>query len=193
VQGATVTFSLGAGVGASGAAAPGAGATFVGGAAQATATTDTSGIASSPRLDANTTAGSFTATAALADGSAATHFSLRNRAGRPTSVAAGVAATESTAAGSRFPIRLAVTVTDKDDNPVAGTLVTFVAPAHGPSGSFAGPHGRARVVRVRTNVAGVAVAPTFTANRKQGGYVVRATARGAGPAAFALVNEPAAQ
>ena len=51
---------------------------------------------------------------------------------------------ESTAVGTRFPIRLAVTVTDTHGNAVAGALVTFTAPAHGPSGSFAGPHGRAR-------------------------------------------------
>ena len=32
--------------------------------------------------------------------------------------------------------------------------------------------GRARVVRVRTNTFGIAVAPVFTANRAQGGYIV---------------------
>jgi hypothetical protein len=196
VQGATVTFTLGAaGGGGSGGtnAAAGAGATFAGGATQATATTDTAGIATSPRFDANTTAGKFTATATLAGSVGTTSFSLSNRAGRPKTVAAGVAATESTAAGSRFPIRLAVTVTDKNNNPVAGAIVTFAAPAHGPSGTFARAHDRTRTIKVRANAAGVAVAPTFTANLKQGGYIVKATAKGAAPAAFALVNRPATQ
>jgi hypothetical protein len=41
---------------------------------------------------------------------------------------------------------------------------------------------------VRTNASGVAVAPVFTANGELGGYVVRASAKRAGVAAFALVN-----
>jgi hypothetical protein len=191
LQGATVTFVLGAGAG-NAAAIAGAGATFAGGSAQATETTDTAGFARSPRFDANTTAGNFIATATLTGSVGTTSFSLHNRAGRPRTVVAGVAATESTAAGSRFAIRLAVTVTDKNDNPVAGALVTFAAPTSGPGGTFAGPHGRVRTIRVRTNAAGVAVAPTFTANHQQGGYIVKAIVRDAGPAAFALVNQPAA-
>ena len=36
----------------------------------------------------------------------------------------------------------------------------------------------------------VAVAPPFTANGRQGGYVVKALVKHAGAAAFALVNLP---
>jgi protocatechuate 3,4-dioxygenase beta subunit len=114
-------------------------------------------------------------------------FSLRNVAGKPAAIAAGVAASEATPVGSRFPIRLAVTVTDANNNPVRGARVTFRAPAHGPRGHFGK---RAHVARVATNAAGIAVAPGFTAGRVAGGYVVTASVAGAKrAAAFALVNE----
>ena len=43
---------------------------------------------------------------------------------------------------------------------------------------------------MRTNASGIAVAPAFTANGTTGGYIVKATVKGAAPAAFALVNQP---
>jgi hypothetical protein len=183
-QGVSVTFTLGAG-GAGGSGAAAAGASFAGGANQATATTNAAGIASSPRFAANTTAGTFTATASATGANALASFALRNLPAQPHSVAAGVAATESTAVGSRFPIPLAVTVDDAHGNPVAGVRVTFTAPTHGASGRFgsAGP----RTVTVRTNANGVAVAPAFVADRIAGGYVVRASVAGHA-AAFGLVN-----
>jgi adhesin/invasin len=181
VQGASVAFTLGA-------SASGAGASFVGGGAQATALTDASGLATSPSFSAGSTAGRFTATATTAGVAVPVSFSLLNVAGRPAAIAAGVAANESTRVSSRFPIRLAVTVTDANDNPVVGVRVTFAAPARGPSGHF-GTHG-ARAVRVTTNASGVAVAPVFIAGRLPGGYVVTASVGGASrAAAFALVNE----
>ena len=171
VVGASVTFAIAA-------AAGGAGATFLGGGATATVVADANGVATSPALVANGTAGSFTATASVA-GAAPAAFSLANRAGAASAVAAGAAASESASVGARFPVRLAVTVTDAKGNPVAGALVTFAAPAHGASGRFAG--GR-RVARLRTDADGIAVAPAFTANRTAGGYAVRATVRGAAAA-----------
>jgi hypothetical protein len=102
-----------------------------------------------------------------------------------------VASSESTAIGGRFPVRLAVTVTDSHSNPVRGAVVTFSAPTHGPSGTFGrGQTARTRTVRVRTNAAGIAVAPVFVANRSPGGFIVTATAESARSTAFALVNEP---
>jgi hypothetical protein len=214
VAGTTVTFTLGSGTAGSSACGTGstAGASFIGGGTQASATTDSSGVASSPPLVANAAAGRFTATAAVsragggtgtgAGGSSATiqtSFSLANLAGVPAKITAGVAATESTMAGARFPIRLAVTVTDAQKNPVAGAPVTFAAPARGPSGRFAvisrgASHerihlSRLRAVKVRTDACGIALAPPLLANRRQGGYIVRATSGSARPAAFALVNE----
>jgi protocatechuate 3,4-dioxygenase beta subunit len=180
VEGASVAFTLGAG-------ASGAGASFAGGGLQATALTDGAGVATSPSFRAGATAGRFTATAALAGVSEPVHFSLRNVAGKPASIVAGAAASESTPVSSRFPIRLAVTVADANNNPVRGALVTFAAPARGPRGHFA--HG-SRLARVTTNASGIAVAPTLTAGRLPGGYVVTAVVAGAKrAAAFALVNE----
>ena len=186
VVGATVTFAIAA------RGAADAGASFAGGASQAVETTNSSGIATAPAMTANTVAGSFEATASLAGGSPIS-FTLRNRAGSPATIATGAAAGISTIVGSRVPIRLAVTVTDVDGNPVAGMPVRFLAPLHGPGGHFTTRvHGRThsvRAVRVRTNARGIAIAPPFTANSTSGGYAVGVRA-GSRQAAFALVNRP---
>jgi len=228
VAGAAVTFTLasgGSGVCGTSSSASAAGATFAGGGAQATATTSASGVASSPLLTANSTAGSFTATAAVSgkepsggsgkenagasggDPATPVSFTLANLAGKPTKIAPGVGSTQSTPAGSGFPIRLAVTVTDAQKNPVPGALITFSAPTRGASGRFTvrsstghsrGPRHRSRVshtrtVQVKTNACGVAVAPPFAASRRPGGYIVKAGAKPAPSAAFALVNEAPGQ
>jgi protocatechuate 3,4-dioxygenase beta subunit len=188
VQGATITFSLGAGAGGSSQTAA-AGATFAGGASQAKATTNAKGLAVSPHLVANTVSGSFAATATAMGAASGAVFALRNVASRASSITAGVAASESTAPRTRFPIPLAAKVVDAHGNPVAGVEVEFSAPAHGASGHFRGGH---RSVEVRTDKDGVAVAPAFVANGIEGGYVVRATAQGVDrPAAYALVNRTA--
>jgi protocatechuate 3,4-dioxygenase beta subunit len=198
IEGASVTFTLPA-------AASSAGASFPGGSNQASALTDASGQASSPPLTANTAAGRFTATAAVAGVATALSYPLENLAGKPATMTAGAADGETTPAGTRFPIRLAVTVKDANSNPVAGATITFTAPAHGASGRFAvhqpvrnqtakeGKQPRRgqgrRSVRVKTNAKGIAIAPTFTANSTPGGYVVIATANGQ-RVAFALINNP---
>jgi hypothetical protein len=127
-------------------------------------------------------------------------------AGEPVKLTAGVGSTQSTLAGSAFALRLAVTVTDAQKTPVAGAPVTFSAPLAGASGRFTvdarDPHDRShvshdhrarvshpRAVTVKTNACGIAVAPPFTANDRQGGYIVKASVKPARPAAFALVNE----
>ncbi len=227
VMGTTVTFTLGTSrAGSCGASASSsAGASFTGAGTQASATTGANGLASSPLFTANSTAGSFIATAAVSGkepsggsgkenpadspsdaGSDTTpvSFALANLAGQPTKLAAGIGSTQSTPVGTPFPLRLAVTVTDAQKNPVRGALTTFSAPLAGASGRFAGrssighargPHHRRsrvfhiRTVEVKTNACGIAVAPAFTANDTQGGYIVKATVKYAKPAAFALVNE----
>jgi len=189
LQGASVTFTLGSSGGAVGGSGSGseAGASFATGSTQATATTNAAGIAVSPALTANTTAGSFTASAATSGGARVMIFALRNLAGSAAAITPGAAATESVSVGTRFPIRLAVTITDTHQNPVAGVAVTFAAPARGPSGRFPG---KRRMVRVKTDAKGVAIAPALVANKVAGGWVVRATAAGHS-VAFALVNQPA--
>ncbi|MBV8479426.1 MAG: Ig-like domain-containing protein [Actinobacteria bacterium] len=183
VEGATVTFAIAA-------SASGAGATFVGGGTQATALTDEEGRASSPALVANRVAGTFTATAAAA-GAEPLAFTLMNRAAIASTVNAGAASGSSTLAGTRFGIPLAVTVLDKDGNPVDGAVVVFRAPAKGVTGRFAIRRHTSRTARVATNARGIAVAPPFTAGDAAGGFdvivSVRGTERGT---AFALVVLP---
>jgi adhesin/invasin len=186
LQGATVMFTLGA-TGAGASATSAAGATFIGGSSQATETTNAAGIASSPHLAANTTAGTFTATATTAGTTRAASFPLRNLPARAATITAGVAATESTPIGTHFPVRLAVTVSDKYGNPVSGVVVSFSAPVRGPSGHF---RGKQRTVKAKTDAKGVATTPLLIANRTAGGYIVRARAAGHS-AAFALVNQSA--
>ena len=178
VQGAAVSFSVDSVQG-------GAGATFAGGAAQASATTDASGVASSPSLVAGKVAGRFSIVASTPTARGALTFAFRVLPGKPATLAAGAASGESTTVGTRFPMRLAVTVTDADGNVVPRTRVTFVAPERGPSARF----GRRYRVTVRTDEHGIAVAPALVANRKAGGYAVKAVAGGKSTA-FALVNLP---
>jgi hypothetical protein len=214
VAGATVTFTLGSATAGTCDTSAAASASFAAAGTQATATTNSGGLATSSAFTANTAAGSFTATASISSGGGngtesagktgdpsitPVSFSLVNLAGKPAKIAPGVGSTQSTLTGAAFPIRLAVTVTDADKNPVPSTLVTFSAPATGASGGFTlhtrgSHHHRAHVsyaqtVAVKTGACGIAVAPPFTASRRPGGYVVKASAKPARPAAFALVNE----
>jgi hypothetical protein len=148
---------------------------------------DVSGNASAPTFTANDTAGSYTVTATSADGSVS--FSMTNSApGKPATITVGVAASEATKTGTRFAIRLAVTVTDALGNDVPGVFVTFTAPAKGASGRFA-TRAHARTVSVQTDGRGIAVAPPFIANAKPGGYIVIASIPHGPRTAFALVND----
>jgi hypothetical protein len=125
---------------------------------------------------------------ATAAGARPAAFSLTNVAMRPAAIAVGAAGGSSTTAGTRFPVPLAVTVTDKDGNPVANATVVFAAPNNGASGRFT--RGRRRVT-VRTGSKGIAVAPRFSANDVAGGFVVTVRVVGSSArAAFALVNVP---
>jgi protocatechuate 3,4-dioxygenase beta subunit len=187
LDGIAVTFTIAK-------ATNGATAAFLDGGGQATATTSSSGWATSPPVVANGTAGRFTATAsAPGTGSKAIAYVFQNVAGVPATLAPGAATGESTTAGSRFPIRLAVTVADDDDNPVAGATVVFTAPAKGPSGRFSirrqGKIHKSRIARVKTNARGIAIAPPFTANGQTGGFAVTAAVAGL-RTAFALVSRP---
>lgn len=182
--------------------------------ATATVGADASGAVAAPTFTANNTAGGYTVTASSQYGSVS--FSLTNAAnaavgvwcpaldrrapesvGSPAKILAGVGATQSARTRARFPIALAVTVTDSEGNPVAGAQVTFSAPAHGASGSFTwrthDSRRRIHTVKVRTGACGIAVAPPFSADAETGGYIVKASSKPARPAAFALVNEASGQ
>jgi hypothetical protein len=221
VAGATVTFTLGSGNANACGTSAAASASFIGGGAQATAITGASGMAASPPFTAGSAAGSFTATATLAgkepssgsgretptvpgsDAPKAVSFALSSLAGKPRKITLGVGSTQSTVAGRSFPIRLAVTVTDAEKNPVPDAQVTFSAPTRGASGRFTthspgSQRHRSRVshpdtIKVKTNACGIAIAPAFTATHLPGGYIVKAAVKDARPAAFALVNEAPGQ
>lgn len=169
-------------------AANSASATFEGGGATATAETNEDGVATSPLLIAGETSGAFSVTASLSGLTSMATFALTDLPGAPSSLVAGVGASQSTELGADFPVPLAVTVTDSYGNPVVGATVDFAAPVAGASGVFAGTGSSAEVL---TNSDGVATAPDFSANERTGGYVVTASVKGvAQPATFALVNEP---
>ena len=186
VEGAMVTFAIAA-------AENGASASFLAGGTQATALTDTDGRATSPALVANKTAGAFTATASTA-GAQPLSFTLTNVAAMPYTVTVGAASGTSAVVGARFAVPLAVTVTDKNGNPVKGAVVIFRAPLKGATGRFTIPKPRkhaSRTVRVATNADGIAVAPTFTAGGTAGGFAVVASVLGTERStAFALVVTP---
>jgi len=168
--------------------ASGAGGSFAtSGTNTVTVGADVSGNASAPTFTANDTAGSYVVTANSADGSVS--FSMTNSApGEPATITVGVAASEATKTGTRFAIRLAVTVTDALGTDVPGVFVTFSAPAKGASGRFA-TRTHARTVSVPTDGRGVAVEPPFIANTKPGGYIVIASIPHGPRTAFALVND----
>jgi predicted outer membrane repeat protein len=71
--------------------------------------------------------------------------------------------------------------------PIAGVAVTFTAPAAGPSGTFGGR----RTVTVRTNAAGIATAPAFTANTRAGNFVITVSFGGEAPAETIALNNRA--
>jgi hypothetical protein len=173
LNGATVTFT-----------APTSGASAAsGGLTTLYATTNTSGIAATPTLTANNTAGTFTVTASV--GGSTANFSLTNTAAAPFAVAATSGTPQSAALDTPFAA-LQATVTDVHNNPVAGVNVTFTAPASGASGLFT----TGATAQAVTNTSGVATAPTLTANGQTGSFTVTASVSGVtNPANFNLTNK----
>ena len=96
---------------------------------------------------------------------------------------------QSTAINTAFSTPLSASVRDRNNNPLAGALVTFTAPTSGASGSFSGG---STSTQINSNAAGVATAPTFTANGIGGSFSVMARA-GSATALFALTNIGGAQ
>ncbi len=180
MSGVTVTFTAPSFM----APATGAGAAF-GGSATATATTNSSGIATAPALTANSVAGVYLVTAAVGGVSTPASFSLTNLAGAPASMVTIAGTPQSTTVSTAFATALQVAVKDAGNNAVSGVTVTFAAPATGAGATFNG----SSTATATTNAVGIATAPTLTANGQTGGYTVTASAAGIGaPAAFALSN-----
>ncbi len=163
----------------------GASGTFPGGVSSASVTTDSSGMATAPVFTANSKTGSYNVSAKVTGVAAAVMFSLTNT-GVPASIAVFAGGGQSGAVLAAFPAALEAVVRDSGNHPLSGISVTFTAPASGPSGIF--PSGLS--ASAVTNSAGLAIAPTFTANAVSGGpYVVTAQAAGVStPASFSLTN-----
>ena len=164
----------------------GASATFAGGALIVNATTDAAGVAMSPVLTANGTAGSYAATANIAGVANGAAFLLANTLGAPASVTATGGTPQSATVATAFAAPLEATVRDTGGNALPGIDVVFALPASGASGTFAGG---ATTATVATNALGVATAPAFAANAVAGAFTATATVAGVGtPAQFALSN-----
>ncbi len=97
---------------------------------------------------------------------------------------------QSVVVGYQFPTQLEAQVTDAGSNPLQGVGVLFTAPGSGASLTF---QGGTNTILVSTNSAGIATAPTATANMVSGSYNVVATiptAPGVAGANFAMTNAP---
>jgi adhesin/invasin len=188
VSGATVTFTLGAtGAGAGSSGVSSAGASFAGGSAQATATTDSNGIATSPRFTANATIGRFTATATAANLPAPAQFQLENLPGKGERLTRLDSATRTATVGHRYGRSLRVLVRDAKGNPEVGATVTFTlgaagggasaaagsASGAGAGASFAGGTSTSTAI---TGIHGIATSPAFTAGSVAGTFTATATA-----------------
>ncbi len=178
ISGASVTFTAPA-TGASGTFASNSSATE-------TDMTNTSGVATSSVFTADAMAGAYTVTATVSGVTTAANFKLTNITGAVVSISATSGTPQSASVNAAFAAPLVVTVTDGNQNPLAGAVVTFQLPATGAGGAFAGG-----VNTATTNASGVATSATFTANGAVGTYTVSATvASGAEPANFVLTNNP---
>ena len=144
------------------------------------AITNGSGLAS-VTATANTTAGSYSVTAAVSGVTGVAAFTLTNTAGPPASIVATAGTPQAALAGTLFATVLQAAVRDAGNNPVSGVVVSFTAPSSGASAALAGA--------AVTDALGL-VSVTATANAMGGGpYNVVATAGGVASAAnFQLTN-----
>jgi protocatechuate 3,4-dioxygenase beta subunit len=187
VQGATVTFALGTG-------SYGAGASFVGGNAQATELTDSSGKAVSPPFLANNVAGPFTATASVAGISEPLAYALRNVAAK-TTIRAATPVVLAARVARRYRRALQARVLGGDGRPVEGASVTFTlgstdsaASASGAGATFVSGGNQATVP---TDADGLATSPALRATSTAGRFRATATAVGVtGVVIFSLRNLP---
>jgi protocatechuate 3,4-dioxygenase beta subunit len=179
VSGAMVTFTLGAAGGGGGSAVSSAGASFDDGSAEATATTDSNGIATSPQFTANGTIGSFTATVTVANAPELASFRLENLPGKRERLTTLGSPKRAATVGQRFSRRLRVVLRDADGSPQAGASVTFTLGSG--AGSSAGASAGASfgngssTATATTSIQGIASSPSFTAGSVAGTFTATAT------------------
>lgn len=194
IEGQSVAFVLEAQA-AGGSGASGPGATFRDGTNQASVVSNAAGWATSPKFVANHLAGTFDATVTTS-GSSVARFVLHNRPAQADTIVIGAASGETTRPSTRFAVPLAVTICDRFDNPISNATVVFSAPHRGATGYFTIASRRAKAHRrksstaaIKTDAAGIAIAPPLVANKIVGGYLIHVAVKGANAhATFALVN-----
>ena len=145
-------------------------------------TTSASGEAS-VTATAGTTAGTFSV-AATASGVAPVTFTLTSTPAAPASVTVDDGDGQTTRVTTPYARSLAVVVRDVGGNPTPGVTVAFIATASPATASLSGPS-------AVTDAAGKA-SVIATADTHAGAFTVEASATGAMPATFHLVNTPGA-
>ncbi len=167
--------------------ASGASGTFANSTTSDLANTGVDGVATTTAFTANTTAGSYTV-AITSVGLASTVLTETNNP--PTQLVTTSGSGQIAAVGSPFSTTLSTTIEDSHGNPVpiAGTTVTFTAPASGASGVFANTTNTTTTI---TNSSGIATATVFTTNSTAGGYSVSAASTGLTSAGFPETNSAA--
>jgi adhesin/invasin len=197
VVGANVTFSLGAagngGAGGGGGSAAAAGASFDDGTSQATVTTNSAGVATSPGFSANTTSGAFTATATVAHVTEPARFALRNLAAKPHTITPDGSGSATATIATHYTQRLRARVRDADGRPLAGVTVTFTLGSTAAAGAAAGSGGAgasftggSTQATATTGQHGIATSPRLAANDQAGSFT--ATASATGTSAIALFH-----
>jgi len=180
VVGVTVTFT---------APASGAGGSFssLGGPNFATATTNSSGIATSPNFYSNNIEGTYTIVGSAQGALTSTALFTMYNTGTPAPIAVSGGTPQSTSVGTQFQNPLSVTVTDSSNNSVGlGLPVTFTASGAEP-GTFADTG--TDTTTVFTNSSGVATSTPVIAGATPGSFTVTATTGGdANSATFNLSN-----
>jgi len=109
----------------------------------------------------------------------------------PSNISATAGSGQSAIINSTFATALQAKVTDINNNPVSGVVVSFNAPANGSSGTFAN---NTTTTNATTDANGLATAASFAANGTAGLYSVSAGINGgATSAVFSLTNAKANQ
>ncbi|KAM3114576.1 beta strand repeat-containing protein [Phormidesmis sp. 146-33] len=137
-----------------------------------TTRTDETGQVRIP-IQANTIAGTFTATASVS-GLTSANFSLTNQPDRPASVTASGGTPQNATIRQAFSNPLQATVSDRFGNPIPSVTVTFQVPTQGPTGRFTGNF---TTLSSATDAAGIARV-TIVANDKKGSFTGTAATEG---------------
>jgi hypothetical protein len=174
-------------------------------AASAEVVTNAQGVATAPALTANTDAGTFTVIASVAGVATLAKFTLTSAAGIIAQVVTAAGSPQSGTVGKAYAKALQAQLVDAYGNPASalGVKVTFTVTANSVTGAAATFPGKTTTVTVTSNINGIAVAPTLTANADVGGFTASASHtgfttaaavftlnNGAGPAFDPIVSGP---